>query len=380
LWDVESGDPAEDIEISVDPDANPYFEAGLGAVQFSPNGDLMAVGIGRSIAIVDTTSGDVIRLLTGKFLEYDNGLGYPVIENGPASPVKQLLFDNSGKVLFSNEQEGTVHLWEVETGRYLRCIHYGDNYQMALSPDGRTIAMAVYDGIEFNDATNGESLNTWKLPTTGYIFSSVGLGIESIAYSRDGRTIMVGLDRTVRIYDALMSELIGLLRHPGFVSSVAANGNNDRIITGVGEDLNEAWIWDANHEHVIRAATVQNWLEDGVSKALGGDIDGAKVVFEQAQASNPFPEHDLYLEGLERMTLAFIDQATERAVAGYPHQALEFIDQALEVNPHPEVELRTLAVEYLVREICDQAGRDLTQEEYELYRPEDPSADTCWRD
>jgi len=80
------------------------------------------------------------------------------------------------------------------------------------------------------------------------------------------------------------------------------------------------------------------------------------------------------------MTLAFIDRATESAVAGDSRQALELIDLALEVNPHPELVKQTAAIQHLVREICVQAGRDLTQEEYELYQPIGTLADTCWKD
>jgi len=387
LWDVESGNLVEDFEISVDPDINLYiFEDTIGAFQFSPNGDLIAVGVGRSIAIVDAASGEAIRLLTGKFLEFHEGTGHPVIENGPASLVSQLVFDNSGEILFIKEREGTIHLWEVDTGQYLRCIHsYQSDMMMTLSPDGRTIAVAGFNGILFYDATNGEPLSTWEMPARenyiqSFLAEGVGVVITSIDYSRDGRTIMVGLsDGTVRIYDVLTGELTGLLRHPGLVSSVAINGKSDRIITGIrgDEGLNEAWIWDAKHSDISLAVTVHNWLEEGVSMALGGDIEGAKGVFEQAQASNPFPEHDLVLEGLERVTLAFIDQATESAVAGDSQRALELIDLALEVNPHPELDLRTAAIRHLVREICDQAGRDLTQEEWDMYRPENPSTDTC---
>lgn len=49
-----------------------------------------------------------------------------------------------GKTLATGGLDGTIRLWEVETGKFIKCLlgHNSYVYRLAWSPDGNTLASA----------------------------------------------------------------------------------------------------------------------------------------------------------------------------------------------------------------------------------------------
>ncbi len=75
---------------------------------------------------------------------------------------------------------------------------------IAVSPDGRTLAVADYDaGLLFFDARTYQRIGE-PLPVTG--------GVESVAYSPDGQTVAFGGDGYIRLIDARTPRATGTAR------------------------------------------------------------------------------------------------------------------------------------------------------------------------
>ena len=68
---------------------------------------------------------------------------------GHSEWIRNLLVSQDGKVLVSASDDGTVKLWDIESGRQFRTIksHKGPVRGIALSADGRYLATAGNDRI-----------------------------------------------------------------------------------------------------------------------------------------------------------------------------------------------------------------------------------------
>ena len=118
-------------------------------------------------------------------------------EKGHRNAVSCLAFDPTGRVLASGGADSTIILWDVP-GFQPRAVlrgHTGEVRTLAFSPDGSRLASGGADG----------SLRTWDVATgTPREFRSGNINqpnpINTLAYSPDGRWIVVGLEAPGRLY------------------------------------------------------------------------------------------------------------------------------------------------------------------------------------
>ena len=118
---------------------------------------------------------------------------------------------------------------------------------VAFSPDGKRIVSGSWDGtLRIWDADTGQPLGA---PLTGHTDAVYG-----VAFSPDGTRIVSGsADHTVRIWDADTGQPIGapLTGHTDFVDGVAFSPDGHRIVSGSGD--NTLRIWDADTGQPIGA-------------------------------------------------------------------------------------------------------------------------------
>src|SRR5262249_3384965 len=88
-----------------------------------------------------------------------------------------------GRRLLSGARDGTVRLWDMESGKELRCLEKaGQVNSVALSADGRRALIGTYEGlIRWWDVDNWEELRRFESPR----------GVWSVALSPDNRYALV---------------------------------------------------------------------------------------------------------------------------------------------------------------------------------------------
>ncbi|MEI7643501.1 MAG: serine/threonine protein kinase [Chloroflexales bacterium] len=172
-------------------------EDAVGPAVYAPNGQLLAVGIGKSIQI---RLGDTI----------DQGTTL----TGHTGTISSLVFSPDSAILASGAQdENTIILWDATTGQELRRFsgHTGWIRSLAFSPDGAILASGGTDKtVRLWDVVSGKLLGTLE----GHADF-----LGNIAFSPDGTALAsASRDGTVRLWDVASRQ-----PRPGFVFTAPTN-------------------------------------------------------------------------------------------------------------------------------------------------------------
>ncbi len=134
-------------------------------IAFSGNGELLAVGTYVGIWLYDVATSREIALL-------------------PTRRIWDMAVSHDGRILAScGAYKDRIRLWEVATGEEISTIDFQAR-AVALSPDGRTLASSSGRGIELWDVETGSQVAAMSGRGTS--------GIESLAFSPDGRLLAAG--------------------------------------------------------------------------------------------------------------------------------------------------------------------------------------------
>jgi WD40 repeat protein len=182
-WELASGALLKTFTASVGADIKPE-DRGRDVAALSPDGRLVAVGCSGK-----TTAVSVFEVATGK--------GVLTLTSGSRSLVEIALSADGRRMclVFEATVESSAELYELATGRMMARLKVrGQFWHAALSPDGRTIALASpIDGALFWDAGSGA---TRAVPQVG------DRRVYALAFSPDGRHLALGLGAgLVRVLD-----------------------------------------------------------------------------------------------------------------------------------------------------------------------------------
>lgn len=253
----------------------------LGPVAYSPDGQLLAIGISESVSLHDAASLDDRGTLldhTGKVTSLawsadsallasgasdDNDIRLWDVATGSVARrltghtgwIRSLAFAPNGTTLASGSTDQTVRLWDAATGELLFTLtgHAGFIGGVAFSPDGTTLASAGRDGsVRMWDVASGNEVGGFSFlteldPATNLRYWSTG-----VAFSPDGATLAVGAtDGIVYLADARTGQLIRQFR--GHTSWI--------VIRGLAFSPDGATLYSSGLDATIRAWDVASGVE-----------------------------------------------------------------------------------------------------------------------
>jgi RNA polymerase sigma factor (sigma-70 family) len=260
-------------------------------VVYAPDGKSIATnGLNNTICLHDAETGKEIRRLVGH-------------EN----LVSDLAFSRDGRSLVSSSSDGSIAVWEVASGKRLQHLtgKSGGISRIALAPDDKTVASVHKDAVRIWDLGAGKeqrlipldkkdeegriafspdgkslaiaqrSVQLWD-PATGQLIrrldvtAAIGkdwIGIASLAFSTDGKTIAAGITRepnhSIVHWDVatgkMIRELKGLLPvpHNSWREVPIAFSPDGKLLVAGNSNIEESQIviWDAATGKELRRLT-----------------------------------------------------------------------------------------------------------------------------
>ena len=282
------------------------------SIAFSPDGKLLAAGDRRGLNIFDAVtrkkkSGDDVPKLSGPvkdiaFSRDGRVFAAAAAGRGPrvwdARTFKELgplqglyveadcvALSPDGRHLVGGGVEGpakdkfTLRLWDVETGRALNSLTFGQRvHSVAFSPDGKLIAAGFHNGgVKTWDASLTRELSSW--PGSQLRSNPV----HSVAFSPDSRVLAATFDDGyLYAWEAGTVPAFASFRaHAGRVNSVAFSPDGKTLATAGFEKSkpgNVVRVWSAlSFKQLV---TMENTLEavavafspDGLTLAVGHSV------------------------------------------------------------------------------------------------------------
>jgi RNA polymerase sigma factor (sigma-70 family) len=226
--------------------------------------------------------------------------------------VRAVAYSRDGTRLISASWDGTMRVWDAETGRELHRFRQPEASSAAIAPDGKTVASGGMDKslhvwdlttgkelLQVGDLENsvmalqfapdGKSLATLSSPiiriwdlTSGKEtarFTGPAKGVYSIAFSSDGKLLAGGCeDKTVRIWDTGSGkELRRLEGHADLLYGVAFAPDGKTLASSGRDGDRTIRLWDvATGQEKLRIPGAPGWVRpiafspDGKLLASGG--------------------------------------------------------------------------------------------------------------
>jgi WD40 repeat protein len=155
-----------------------------------------------------------------------------LIPQPSSSEVETFAFSPNGKFLASGSFDGTIGIWDVETGMAIVPLlqgHHGSHvWSVAFSPDGKRLASGSTDKtIRIWDAETGQALTPALQGHSGEV--------SSVVFHPNGKCIASGsFDKTIRFWNAETGKTLGqpLQGHANWVRSIAFSCDGKLFASG----------------------------------------------------------------------------------------------------------------------------------------------------
>lgn len=244
-----------------------------------------------------------------------------LVLRGHQGPVRAIAFVPDKPQLISGGYDGSIRLWDLETGRILSTLHTNQRNEvlaLALSPDGKQLA-----------ACHGSTVEIWSLES-GQSVRSLGAFADraaAIAYAPDGQKIAIGdVSGGVRIWDVSTGQAVHSLKAHSATIHRLAYSPDGKLLALASHDGN-AGLWDAEtgkrqyrlsaHQACVRYLS---FAPDGQTIATGSE-DRTVRLWDVAS-------------GVERQVIPFHQWVTAVAFSA-DGETLVTVDQGREITLKP---------------------------------------------
>jgi hypothetical protein len=212
--------------------------------------------------------------------------------------VDAVAFSPDGKTLAAADSDGTSYLWNVTTRHVIRALNDSNSdgvSSLAFSPDGKTLAAGDWTGnVYLWNLASGKLVPPWNTspgPPTATLTDPNGVGVTSVAFSSDGKTLANSdSNGNAYLWSVTTRRLQATLKSPAQRTAdydVAFSPDGKTLATS-GSDGN-AYLWKVATGRMI--ATLPDPGSDGVfavafspsGKTLAtGDWDGSAYLWNVA--------------------------------------------------------------------------------------------------
>jgi len=260
FWDAVSGEPLKSLFA--------FHSGEVHSVAFSSDAKQIVSCLSDSTLVQDTASGQLLtpplrhRVNTAKsvvlspdgkrivlysdttnsvvFVHVVSGQLTTCSLKGDTGPVTRLVFSPDGNQIVSASFNGTIRIWDSETGQPIGSPLYGHRLyvtSIVYSPDGKQFVSASGDRtVRVWNPLNGQPI--------GSPFEGHTAGVHLAAFSLDGRHIVsASNDKTIRLWNAVSNHLTAVETDMRRVKFVAISPDGRVIVSAsLGGDL---LFWDA---------------------------------------------------------------------------------------------------------------------------------------
>lgn len=207
---------------------------------FSPDGSLLAVGVGNgSVVVFDATSGELLR----QFGDH-------------ADAVAGIVFNPDGETILTGSYDRTAALWDATTGERLVTFegHTDRVNDVAFTPDGSRVLTASWD----------VTARVWDTATGDEIRQFAGHSdrLQAVKVSADGLLVLTGgADTTMRLWDIeTAQEVFQFEGHTNWVSQVAFLADGLSAISSGQDNTLRVWRLPISADEIVDWAQSERYV------------------------------------------------------------------------------------------------------------------------